>query len=84
MSMKSANAPRRAYVRNGIVHVLFAGDTFGAKEGATQIVASADERLFLRIAGNGDGTVSVTQRKPGKKGVTETWSKVRVPCTSRS
>jgi len=83
MSMKSTSSPRRVYSRNGVVHTLYAGETFGTKE-ESQIVASDDESLFVRIAGNGDGTISVTQRKPGKKGVTETWSKVRVPCHERA
>jgi hypothetical protein len=83
MSMKSTSSPRRVYSRNGVVHTLYAGDTFGMK-GDSQIQASADERLFVRIVGNGDGTITVTQRKPGKKGVSETWSKVRVPCHARA
>ena len=83
MSMKSASAPRRVYSRNSVTHTLYAGDTFGTKE-ESKIVASADESLFVKIVGNGDGTITVTQRKPGKKGVTETWGKVRVPCHERA
>ena len=82
MSMKSASEPRRVYSRNGVVHTLYAGETFGTK-GESKIQASADERLFVRIVGNEDGTITVTQRKPKAKGVSETWSKVRVPCNAR-
>lgn len=81
MSMKSANAPRRVYCRNGVTHTLFAGETFGTKE-ESKIVPS--ETHLVKIVGNGDGTITVTQRKPGKAGVSETWSKVRVPCNPRA
>ncbi len=83
MSMKSTSAPRRVYSRNGVVHTLYAGDTFGTKDDS-KIVPSADSKLFVKIVGNGDGTITVTQRKPGKAGVTETWSKVKVPCHARA
>jgi hypothetical protein len=81
MSMKSASAPRRVYSRNGVLHVLYAGENFGTKA-ESQIVAS--EKHLVKIVGNGDGTITVTQRKPGKAGVSETWGKVRVPCNARS
>jgi hypothetical protein len=81
MSMKSSNSPRRVYCRNGVTHTLFAGDTFGTKE-ESKIVPSAE--LLVKIVGNGDGTITVTQRKRGAKGVSETWGKVRVPCTARA
>src|SRR5581483_5245129 len=71
MSMKSANAPRRVYSRNNVLHVLFAGEHFGTK---------ADSKIIA----NGDGTITVTQRKPGKAGVSETWGKVKVPCNARA
>lgn len=83
MSMKSTNSPRRVYIRNGVVHTLFAGETFGTKD-ESKIVPSANERLFVKIVGNGDGSISVTQRKPKQKGVTETWKKVSVPCNPRA
>lgn len=83
MSMKNASAPRRVYSRNGIVHTLFAGDTFGTKADSV-ITPSADPKLFVKIVGNGDGTITVSQRKPGKKGVSETWGKVKMPSTPRS
>jgi len=81
MSMKSANAPRRVYSRNNVLHVLFAGEHFGTKADS-KIIAS--ETNLVKIVGNGDGTITVTQRKPGKAGVSETWGKVKVPCNARA
>jgi hypothetical protein len=81
MSMKSVSSPRRVYCRNGVTHTLYAGETFGTKE-ESKIVPSAE--LLVRIIGLGDGTIQVTQRKRGQKGVTEVWGKVRVPCNARS
>lgn len=81
MSMKSASAPRRVYVRNGVTHTLYAGEVFGTKE---ESKIEASDKHLVKIVGNGDGTITVTQRKPGKAGVSETWSKVKVPCHARA
>jgi len=80
MSMKAASAPRRVYSRNGVLHVLYAGDNFGTKE---ESKIEASEKHLVKIVGNEDGTITVTQRKPGKAGVSETWGKVKVPCHAR-
>jgi hypothetical protein len=79
MSMKSTNSPRRVYRRNGVIHTLFAGDIFGLK--GDSVIKTNHE---VKIVGNGDGTVTVTQRAPKKKGVSEVWSKVKVPSTPRA
>ena len=79
MSMKSATAPRRVYVRNGVTHVSYAGAYFGTK-GESAITTKHP----VKIEGNGDGTITVTQRAPKKAGVSETWSKVNVPCHPRA
>jgi hypothetical protein len=82
MSMKSTNASRRAYVRNGVTHLLFAGTVFGTAD-KSQIRLS----LPCRVKGTGDGRVEVSQRVRSHRGpsklVTETWSKVSVPCSPR-
>jgi hypothetical protein len=82
MSMKSASAPRRVYVRNGIIHTLYSGTVFGTKE--SKIVPSDKETLFVRIEGTGDGKIRVTQRRPKQKGVTEVWGPVKVPSQPRA
>jgi len=79
MSMKSTSSPRRVYSRNGYTHVLYAGDVFGIK-GESKI----NTKFPVRIEGNGDGSITVTQRAPKKAGVSETWTKVRVPCHERA
>ncbi len=79
MSMKSTSAPRRVYTRNGYIHVLYAGDIFGMKADDTKLTTKHP----VKIEGNGDGSITVTQRAPKKAGVSETWNKVRVPCHSR-
>ncbi len=76
--MKSTSAPRRVYKRNSVTHVLYAGEVFGTKDSALRT------DVPVRIAGNGDGTITVTQRLPKRKGVSETWSPVKVPSKSRA
>lgn len=81
MSMKSTTAPRRAYVRNSVYHVLFAGQVFGTKEQTAIKLAQP-----VKVVGNGDGSVTVSQRQRSHRGssqVSETWGLVRVPCRSR-
>ena len=78
MAMKSMNSPRRVYARNKVVHVLFAGSVFGPT-GESKV--RLDEAV--RIKGNGDGTVTIVQRRAHAKGVTEVWPEVKVPCNSR-
>lgn len=78
MSMLKATDPRRVYSRNEVIHVCYGGLTFGPPDGSKIKLDTP-----VKIVGNGDGTVSVTQRKPKQKGITESWSKVRVPCNSR-
>lgn len=77
MSMKSTNSPRRVYCRNEVYHVLYAGTTFGTKETVLRL------DLPVKIEGQGDGTIKLTQRAPKKKGVTEVWSPIVVPCKAR-
>jgi hypothetical protein len=79
MSMKSTSSPRRVYSRNDVTHTLFAGDVFGTK-GETKI--SLD--FPVKIVGNGDGTITVSQRRNHQKAVSEVWSKVNVPCHARA
>jgi hypothetical protein len=79
MSMKSVSSPRRVYCRNGVTHVLYAGAVFGTKADSA---INTDHPV--KIAGNGDGSITVTQRLPKRKGVSETWTKVNVPCVARA
>lgn len=80
MSMKSTSAPRRVYVRNGFIHVLYAGQVFGMKADASKFTTKHP----VKIEGAGEGTIKVTQRAPKKAGVSETWTPVKVPCTPRA
>lgn len=87
MSMKNSTAPRAVYRRNNIVHVLFAGLTFGpAAEQQSAIKPGAiPVKIVLNPAAEGgQPTVTVTQRAPKKKGVTETWGLVEVPSHPRA
>ncbi len=77
--MKATSSPRRVYSRNEVIHVLYAGTVFGVK-GETKISTAHP----VKIVGNGDGTITVTQRIQKRKGVSETWSKVNVPCHERA
>ena len=79
MAMKSTDSPRRVYVRNDVTHVLYAGTVFGSK-GESKISTAHP----VKIEGNGDGTITVTQRAPKKKGVSEKWGKVNVPIHHRA
>lgn len=81
MSMKSTNSPRRVYSRNDITHVLFAGTVFGPTTPGQYSSVRLDTPV--RISGNGDGTITVVQRRPHAKTVTEVWGQVNVPCKSR-
>lgn len=79
MSMKSTSSPRRVYCRNGVTHVLYAGTVFGTKS-----ESAINCELPVKIVGNGDSTITVSQRAPKRKGVSETWGKVNVPCHARA
>lgn len=79
MAMKTLSSPRRVYLRNGVVHTLYGGLIFGTK-GETKISIEQP----VRIEGDGNGGIRVTQRVGHRKAVTETWSEVRVPCVPRA
>jgi hypothetical protein len=74
MSMRSTSSPRRVYKRNGVVHTLFAGTVFGTTDPTSKIRLDTE----VRIAGNGDGTITVSQRRGHSKKVTEVWSPAKV------
>lgn len=73
MPMLSRSSPRRVYCRNGVTHVLYAGGVFGTQS-ATPIRTDHP----VRIKGEGDGTITVSQRINHSKAVVETWSIVKV------
>lgn len=79
MSMKSVNSPRRVYCRNGVTHVLYAGTVFGTKE-----ESKISTNHPVKIEGNGDGTITISQRLPFKAVCSETWSPVKVPSKERA
>ncbi len=70
MSKNDASMPRRVYRYNGVTLVLMGGNHYGRKSESAIVPGPA------KVTKNGDGSVTVTQRRSGKKGVTETWRKV--------
>jgi hypothetical protein len=83
--MKSATAPRRIYVRNGITHVCFAGKTFAPPKGETTLDLEGTVTIE-ETEGNAKtkkAQVILTQKKKGKAALTETWQSVKVPRTAR-
>jgi hypothetical protein len=79
MSMKSASDPRRVYCRNGVTHVLYAGTVFGTKE-----ESAISTKHPVKIEGNGDGTITISQRLPFRAATEEKWGKVKVPSKERA
>ena len=79
MSMKSTNDPRRVYCRNGVTHVLYAGTVFGTKE-----ESAISTKHPVKIEGNGDGTITISQRLPFRAATEEKWGKVKVPSKERA
>lgn len=69
---KSPESPRRVYRTHGSTVVLFKGIMYGMK-GESKIVVKHP----AKVTANEDGTVTVSQRAPKKKGVSETWRKFR-------
>jgi len=76
---KAYNAPRRLYVRKGVAHVCYTGTIYGTDAETTKVDPAGEVKCEVRE----DGTCVVKQRKPHAKGVTETWSKVRIPTKAR-
>jgi len=70
---KSPNAPRRLYVRKSGPCVCFAGELFTPIGGETELVGSLD--VVCKPTDNVT-KITVTQRKPHAKGLTETWRRV--------
>lgn len=78
--MKSADAPRRIYSRNGIIHVCFEGQTFGPVHNTSSI----DVGSYVTCEPVEDTKkVKVTFRKPKKAGVVEFWVPRDVPVKHR-
>lgn len=75
MSMKSSDSPRRLYTRRGIVHVCLEGKYFGPN-GDTAI--SLDQPVVVtKVASDGGrARVEVTQKRPGRSTLKETWRTV--------
>lgn len=83
MSMKTPDAPRRIYSRNGITHVCFDGRTYCAPEGSA---ISLEHPVTLeKLPSDGKrARAAVTQVRPGVKAVTETWRSGKVPTKPRA
>jgi hypothetical protein len=81
MSNKNANAnletvtsrkPRRVYPYKGANLICFAGERFESPEGSA-ICADHPVTKVEALEGGDLASIEVTQRRRGKKGVTETW-----------
>lgn len=77
--MKTADAPRRVYVRNDVIHVCFAGKTFSPVQGKTDIPVGGQ----VTIEDLGRGKVTVTYKKPKQAAIVETWNVRKVPVHPR-
>jgi hypothetical protein len=82
MSMKTASAPRRIYVRNDVIHVCFNGRTFGPPADS-QITPIAPVTLEKMASDGGRARVQVTQKRKGQPTIVEAWRTVNVPCKHR-
>lgn len=64
MSRKTADAPRRLYVRNGFTHVLFVGKLYGTK-GETKLSLDRPVTIEQVPSNGGRARVKVTQAQRG-------------------
>lgn len=73
--MKPINAPRRLYVRKSVTHICFGGKIFGSR------TSKIDPKLEVTVeplpSDGGNARITVTQRKPHAKAVSETWRTCR-------
>lgn len=77
MAMKANDAPRRLYARKGRPFVNFQGTFWGPPKSMEE--SAMDMEALVTCEASEDGkTVTVVQRKPKKKGVTETWVPVKI------
>lgn len=77
--MKTTNAPRKIYVRNGITHVCFEGRTYGPQGGETGLSLDHPVTLEHLKSDGGRARVTVTQKRKGKANAAEAWRSVAVP-----
>lgn len=81
MSMKSASAPRRIYVRNGQNLVCYGGLYFGPAR-TSEISAEKTVRIEVLPRSHGKARIAVTQGLGDNK-VTENWSEQHIVFGSR-
>jgi len=84
MSMKSAETPRKIYSRNGIIHVLTEGKTFGPSKGETRLDLDTEVIVTKAPSDGGRARVEVSQPRRGKSTLKEVWRAVTVPTNPRS
>jgi hypothetical protein len=83
MSMKTPSSPRNVYTRNDVTHVCFDGRTFGPTDesGISLDLPVTCEKLE---SDGGRARISVVQKRPHAKTITETWRSVSVPRKPRA
>lgn len=67
--------PRRVYQYKGRVLVCFAGERYISGE-ESAITVEHQVTKIEALEGNAPGEVTVTQRRPKRKGVTEVWKRL--------
>lgn len=72
MSMRSKNAPRRVYTRNGLTLLSYGGLFFAAGKEGTKVNPEREVRFEVIDPAGGRKRVEVTQ-KVGSKTVKEVW-----------
>lgn len=77
--MKTADAPRRVYTRNDVIHVCYAGKTFAPVGGNTDIAVGS----MVTCEQVDGGKLTVTFKKPKQKAIVETWHSRKVPTNPR-
>ena len=78
MSMKTANDPRRVYLRDGSPIICFGGLYFGAPAKMTSAINHEKTvKVDVLAKSGGRSRISVTQRVGAKK-VTETWTQQNI------
>lgn len=73
MAMKPLDAPRRLYSRKGRPFVNHGGCFWGPKTESAMETAVPVTCVANEVAANGQESITVTQRKPKRKGIKETW-----------
>ena len=74
--MKNPNAPRRVYVRKGVIHVCFNGRYFGLPVDKSEFSVAHPITAEHLPSDGGRARIKVVQKRKGKSTLTETWRSV--------